>query len=135
MVVLGLSLGLPALAFVMESGNYKVQSDSVNIGGLRSQSTSYRQESTVGEVATGISDSTTYRLKAGYQQMQEVFLSMTAVADITLEPSIGGITGGTGNGGTQFVVTTDSSAGFTVTIKTNSDTGMPIPSVLPPPLI
>jgi|GEM_PF-411897 len=111
-------------AFVMESGSYRIQSDSVNVGGLRSESASYAEESTVGEIATGISDSTSYRLKAGYQQMQESFLSITSVGDIGLSPSLGGIVGGTSNGGAQFRVTTDNSAGFAVSVKTDSDIGM-----------
>jgi hypothetical protein len=64
-------------AQVRSSSNYQLQSDSINIGGGFSSSTSYIQESTVGEVATGISDSSSYSLRAGYQQMQEVYISMT----------------------------------------------------------
>lgn len=111
-------------AFVMESDSYRVQSDSLNIGGLRSQSANYFEESTIGELATGISESASYRLKAGYQQMQGVFISMTSVDDITLSPALGGLTGGTSNGGAQFIVKTDNTAGFSVTIKTDSDDGM-----------
>lgn len=113
----------------MESSGYKIQSDSINIGGLRSESASYIEESTLGEIATGPSESNNFRLRAGYQQMQEVFMSISAIDDISLSPSIGGISGGTSNGGAQFIVKTDSSAGFSVSIKTDSDDGMEADSV------
>jgi len=122
--VFALSLGLPTFAFVMESSGYRIQSDSVNVGGARSESSNYIQESTVGEIATGRSESSSYRLKAGYQQTQEAFLAISAIADITMSPDLGGITGGTANGGAQFTVETDNEAGFQVTIKTDSDNGM-----------
>ena len=59
----------PAVAAVMESTNYKLQADSVNIGGGRSSSTNYTLEDTAGEVGTGTSSSTNYQNNAGYQQM------------------------------------------------------------------
>lgn len=101
-------------AQVMTSGSYQIQSDSVNIGGGSSDSTNYGLESTIGEVATGDSDSENFNLRAGYQQMQEVYLAMTAIGDVILSPAIGGITGGTSNGSTSFAVTTDSPAGYVV---------------------
>lgn len=44
-------------AQVMQSTNYQIQSDSINIGGGFSSSSNYAVESTVGEVGTGKSDS------------------------------------------------------------------------------
>ena len=113
-----------ATAQVMSSTNYKIQSDSVNVGGGNSTSTNYRLESTVGEVATGQSTSTNYQLLAGYQQMQEVFLSMTVPATVTLVPSLGGLTGGTSTGSTSVIVVTDSPAGYQVTIRASSSPAM-----------
>jgi hypothetical protein len=55
-------------AAVMQSSNYKMESDSVNMGGGRGTSASYALESTAGEVTSGISESASYILKAGYQQ-------------------------------------------------------------------
>ena len=46
------------LAQVRSSTNYQLQSDSINIGGGLSSSTNFVQESTVGEVATGVGTST-----------------------------------------------------------------------------
>ena len=107
-------------AEAMSSSNYRIKSDSVNFGGNRSGSGSYTSEDTAGEIATGPSSSNNFSLKAGYQQMQEVYLSATAAADVTMSPAIGGVTGGTSNGSTVFTVTTDNQAGYTVTIKASS---------------
>jgi hypothetical protein len=112
-----LSLLQTGSAQVMGSNNYKMQSDSVNAGGTFSESNNYKLEDTAGELATGDATSATYNLRAGYQQMQEVYLSMTAIDDVTLTPSLGGLTGGTSTGSTSFVVTTDSSSGYNVTIQ------------------
>lgn len=108
------------LSQVMSSGSYKIQSDSINFGGNRSSSATYTAEDTGGEVATGDSSSTNYKIKAGYQQMQDVYLSMSAASSVNLSPNIGGITGGTADGSTSFTVTTDNPAGYTVSIKASS---------------
>ena len=113
-VLLSMHVGL---AQVMESSSYRIQSDSINFGGGFSTSSSYILESTAGEIATGESDSASYSLKAGYQQMQEVFISLAGGNDVTLTPSIPGITGGTSNGSTTVTITTDSAAGYSLTIE------------------
>ncbi len=81
-------------AQVMQSGSYRIQSDSINFGGGFSTSTNYELESTAGEVATGESSSTAYGMRAGYQQMQEVYLSLSGFGAVSMSPSIAGITGG-----------------------------------------
>jgi hypothetical protein len=112
------------LAQVSTSTNYQIQSDSINIGGGLATSTSYRQESTVGEVATGPSDSATYALRAGYQQMQEVYLSLATTGDVIMSPDLPGITGGTSNGSTTFTVLTDSPAGYQLTLEAENNPAM-----------
>lgn len=116
-----------ANAQVMTGGIYKIQSDSINFGGVRSTSTTYLIEDTMGEVATGEATSTNYKVKAGYQQMQEVYLSMSSVSNVNLSPSIGGVTGGIANGSTTFTVTTDNVAGYTVTIQASSSPALQSP--------
>lgn len=111
-------------AQVMESTNYQIQSDSINVGGLRSTSSSYVLEDTTGEIATGISTSTNYTLHAGYQQMQEVYLALAGGNDVTLAPALGGLTGGTSNGSTTVTATTDSPSGYQLTIAAASDPAM-----------
>ncbi|MCA9353943.1 MAG: hypothetical protein KC877_00300 [Candidatus Kaiserbacteria bacterium] len=111
-------------AQVRTSSSYQLQSDSINVGGGFSTSTSYRQESTVGEVATGRSTSTSYQLLAGYQQMQEVYLSLSITGDVTMTPNIYGLTGGTSNGSTTVTVTTDSPSGYQLTIEAENNPAM-----------
>jgi hypothetical protein len=72
-------------AQVMTSTTYKLQSDSVNFGGARSNSTSYKTEDTIGEVSTGNITGTSYNASIGYQQ-----------ADISTS---GGSNNGGGNSG------------------------------------
>lgn len=124
LTVLGCSLVVVGHAQVRTSTNYQLESDSVNFGGGLSSSTSYTLESTGGEVATGDSDSSSYSLRAGYQQMHEIYLSMTAPANVTLTPNIGGITGGTANGSTSVVVLTDNRAGYALTFVASSSPAM-----------
>ncbi len=111
-------------AQVRSSSNYRLESDSVNFGGGLATSTNYSLESTAGEIATGPSDSATYSLRAGYQQMQEVFISLTAPADVIMTPNIGGITGGTANGSTSVLVLTDSPSGYALTLVAESAPAM-----------
>ena len=113
-----------ATAEVRTSTNYQLQSDSVNFGGGLSDSASYSLESTAGEIATGQSDSASYSLRAGYQQMQEVSISVTAAADVVMSPEIGGITGGTANGSTSVLVLTDSPSGYQLSIQAESAPAM-----------
>ena len=121
-----LSIGLIGVgqAEVRSSASYQLQSDSINFGGGYSTSTNYSLESTAGEIASGDSDSSSYKLRAGYQQMQEVFLSITAASDVLMSPSIGGLTGGTANGSTSVVVLTDSPAGYELTISAENSPAM-----------
>lgn len=117
LTTLFVSLLVITSAEVRTSPSYVLESDSINFGGGLSSSTNYTLESTAGEIATGESTSTSYALKAGYQQMQSVFLSITTPADVIMTPSIGGITGGTANGSTSVTVLTDSPAGYELTIQ------------------
>lgn len=125
LLTVSLFLGLPhVMAQVMGSTNYRIQSDSVNLGGGLGTSTSYRLESTAGEVGTGELTGTTYSLKAGYQQMQEVYIALTAASSVLLSPSIPGISGGISNGSTTVTVTTDSPSGYTLTILASQNPAM-----------
>jgi hypothetical protein len=111
-------------AQVMESTNYSIQSDSINFGGGFSSSSNYRLESTAGEVGTGVGSSTNYSLKAGYQQMQEVYIAITGAANVSLSPSIPGVTGGTANGSTTVTVITDSPSGYSLSIAASQSPAM-----------
>jgi hypothetical protein len=108
----------------MSSTNYQIEFDSINAGGTRSTSDSYTLEDTAGEIATGRSASTNYSMRAGYQQMNETYLALTAPDDVVMTPAIGGVTGGTSNGSTTVTVTTDSAAGYQLSIFASSSPAM-----------
>ncbi len=110
----------PVFAYVMGSSNYRIQSDSLNVGGVRQTSTDYIMRDTIGETATGPSASANYKLKAGYQQMQEVYTSVSSVGPVTLLPDINGLIGGTATNDATWVVKTDNAAGFSMSIKAST---------------
>ena len=103
----------------MSSTHYQIKSDTINFGGSQSGSATYSENDTIGEVATGVSSSTNYLMKAGFQQMQSVTISVVPPSNIVMPP-IGGVTGGTADGATSFTVTTDDTAGYTATIQASS---------------
>jgi hypothetical protein len=71
-------------------------------------------EDTLGEIATGDSSSANYLMHAGYQQMQESYISLTSSGDVTLTNLTGiqGISGGSVIGSTTWTVLTDSPSGY-----------------------
>ncbi len=103
----------------MTSQNFSITSDSINVGGLRSTSTSFTLEDTAGDIATGIGTSTNFTLYAGYQKQQISDISLIPGADVTMT-FLGGVTGGTSNGSTTFTVISDNDPGYTVSIKASS---------------
>ncbi|MCX6780171.1 MAG: hypothetical protein NT034_03260 [Candidatus Magasanikbacteria bacterium] len=112
----------PVLAYVMQSSNYRMQFDSVNSGGNLSTSTNYRFEDTVGEIASGSSTSSSFNLYGGYQQMSAVSttISLSVSGDVTLSPSIGGISGGTADGSENILVSTNNSAGYSLQVAADN---------------
>lgn len=116
---------MPVLGQAMSSSNYSLQSDSINFGGGYSSSSGYALESTMGEIATGGSESDSYQLRAGYQQMQEVYISLTVPDPVNLSPAILGVTGGTSNGfSSEALVITDSPAGYTLYVQSEDSPAM-----------
>ncbi len=110
----------PALAYVMESSNYRIQSDSLNIGGSLGTSENYKIEDTVGEIATGPSESSSYKLKAGYQQMQEVYLSISSPANVEMTGSIQSLAGGVATGEMSWTIITDNPAGYSLSVSAST---------------
>lgn len=53
-------------AAVMSSTNYKIEMDSINIGGVRQSSTSYFSEDTIGEIGTGKITDTSFYIFGGF---------------------------------------------------------------------
>ncbi len=107
------------LAENMQSGNYRITSDTVNFGGQDSGSTNYKLRDTLGEAATGPSASANYKLFAGFWQMQESYISISAPTNLALTP-IGGINGGASEGTISWQVLTDNLAGYSMSIATTS---------------
>ncbi|MCB9815074.1 hypothetical protein H6785_00615 [Candidatus Nomurabacteria bacterium] len=124
LTLVALSLLTVGFAQVMEGKSYNIQSDSVNSGGWLASSTSYVLESTIGEIASGLSDSTSYSLRAGYQQMQEAYLSISVSGDVDMFDDLPGITGGESNGSTTITVMTDSPSGYILYIAAENSPAM-----------
>ena len=102
-------------AAVMQSSTYKIQSDTVNMGGVGSASGSYNLNDTLGEVATGDSNSASYYMHAGYWQMQGSSISISNPGNLVLS-SMAGLSGGSSEGTMTWTVTTDNTAGYSMTI-------------------
>lgn len=126
LAIIGISVGPlvteRVLAYVSSSANYRIQSDSVNVGGVPASSASYNLNTTVGEVATGESTSASYKVKAGYQQMQGGTISITSPSDISFSRSLS-VTDNTATASTTWTVTTDISSGYNITITASSTSG------------
>ena len=88
----------PILAIEMQSSNYTIQSDDSSGAGGLSSTVNYIFRDTLGEVSTGRIEGTSYKLRAGFQEMQEDYLTVSAPGDIGLVPDIPGISGGTADG-------------------------------------
>ena len=112
---------IPELAaYVSSSTNFRMEYDSLNSEGGLGSSDNFNLEDTMGEDAIGISDSANFKLKAGFQHMREVNLSISNPGDVTMSPSIGGITGGVSNGSMAWTVTTDNPGGYTLSVKADA---------------
>lgn len=120
-IIAVLTFGVPfgvIFAQTMQSGSYKIISDSVNVGGSdTSSSTNYKIGDTLGELGTGDSSSATYFMHAGFWQMQSSYISITSPSDLALA-SIGGISGDNTEGTLSWDVLTDNATGYSLNIKT-----------------
>ena len=103
----------------MTSSSYTITINSINFGGDYSTSTSYSQQDTLGEIATGNSSSTNFAINAGYQQMYSSFISVGSIVPLTLN-NINGLTGGVSTGTIAISVITDNPAGYSLTLQATS---------------
>lgn len=103
-------------AQMMSSDSYQIDSDSINIGGGYASSSDYQLESTVGEVATGDAASDSFELRAGFQQMQAIQISMSDPDPVIMDRTIPGVAGGFALGSTTVTVVTDSPGGYQIQI-------------------
>jgi len=105
-------------AFVMSSPNYKIEKDSLNIGGDYESSANYKMRNTIGEIATDLATTTNYKITAGYQAevpLVLIFSITDNTADLGLLTTSGPKTDTTG-----FRVATNGSDGYAVTISGNT---------------
>jgi len=108
------------LAAVMSSNNYTIQSDNLTTSGGSQSTSNYIFRETLGEVSTGPSASASYGMRAGYQEMQETYLTVSCPSDVSMTPSISGISGGVATGTAPFNIITDNAAGFTMGVNSST---------------
>ncbi len=124
-VALFLYFSTNIFAAAMSSGNYRIEADeSLANGGGNYASTNYIFRDTMGEVSTGPSDSSSYKVRAGYQEMLEAYLTISSPGDLTLSPDIPGMSGGTANASGSFNVITDSPSGFNMQLNVSTTPAM-----------
>jgi hypothetical protein len=104
----------------MSSNNYKIDADSINIGGGQSSSANYKMEGTIGEVGTGDSESDSYKSEAGYQAMWDYppYLSFSLNGNYVAFGVIDYYSTSTAT--TGFTVATNAHNGYEVTIAGNT---------------
>lgn len=119
-----LILSTSASAYVMNSNNYSIEKDSINVGGLDiGESSNYNLKDTMGELGTDESESSNYIMKAGYRQMNETYIALSVPSSINLGPNISGESGAATGDGT-WTVNTDSMAGYYLSLKADSTPAM-----------
>jgi hypothetical protein len=102
-----------------QSSHYNIVIDSLNNAGGDNQisSSGYKMKDTAGEMGTGESASTNYKLRAGYRQMDNAFyISISSPDDVNLG-TLSGFTGGTATGALTWTVITDNPAGYNLSVK------------------
>lgn len=113
--------------YVMGSGTYRIDSDSVNVGGLSfSTSSNYSLGSTVGEIATGYSSSSVYSMSAGYWTPDDIYISISSPSDTNIG-AISGLLGGVGNASSTWIVTTNNPDGYQLNVVASTDPAMKSP--------
>ncbi len=123
-----LPIGRVALAYVAESSNYRLESDSINFGGGEmSSSASYSLSDTFGEVGTGESSSSNYNLHAGYRAMEVgaggagvEAISLSSPSDISLS-EISSSDGGSSSGSGTWTVVTTNGDGYELTVRSGTE--------------
>lgn len=110
-------------ADLMQSTTYKITQDSLNLGGADGGSSSYKLNDTLGELATGDTNSTNYYMHAGYWQMGESYISISTPSPLVMT-SMGGLSGGSSEGTMSWTVVTDNPAGYSMSIASTTTPAM-----------
>lgn len=82
-------VAIPALAYVMSSSNYRIESDVINFSGGENNSANYILESSFGEAGTGYISSASYFGSIGYLQSESSSLPNFCDNDGICEPGNG----------------------------------------------
>jgi len=107
----------------MGSSNFHIPWDSVNVGGLDSESENYLISDTLGEVGTGFSESTSFQVYAGFQIIIPSQISISISDNINLDP-IPGLVAGWSEGDTTITVMTDNAAGYQLEVSSSSESAL-----------
>ncbi len=121
-VTASLLVPISIYAYAMGSPNYRMDSDTVNAGGaIISTSSSYGLSDTIGEVGTGFSSSTNYVDYAGFwvPDASSTYITIQVVGSSSMS-SISGISGGSSNGYTSWLVTTNNITGYQLTVQAST---------------
>lgn len=106
--------------YVASSSGYRIVTDTISVGGLLSTSTSYSMESSISPIGSGTGTSTSFSLQSGFLSMAESYLAVSTPANVSMSPEINSTGGGTGNGSTSWTITTDSSGGYSLSIRSST---------------
>lgn len=107
----------------MSSSTYQIYADVISIGGGLYTSSTYSMEGTGGEGAVGISSSSTYEIKGGFQYMDlESYVSLTMSSSSLNLGSLS--TASVSQASTTAYISTDSGAGYTLSISGVSGTAI-----------
>jgi hypothetical protein len=107
-------------AYVASSSTYRIDNDTISVGGLLASSTNYSTESSISGLEAGISTSTSFTLNSGYLAMGSAYLAVSTPSNVSMSPAINTSGGGVGNGSTSWTVTTDSSGGYSLSVRANT---------------
>jgi hypothetical protein len=99
---------------MMSSTHYQINADSINVGGLKQTSASYKSEDTIGESATGVSGSAHYKVSAGYQAMWDYPPGLSFAIGSNSAPLGTLSTSAVSSTSTTFSVSTNASHGYFV---------------------
>lgn len=121
-----ISCCLTASAFVASSTNFIIETDAVSYGGGLSTSTNFSMQDSLGDKLFGTVESTSYSIISGYigaiaSSTAAATISITFPTSVALSPRISTADGGQGNGTASVVVTTNSSGGYSLSIKASTD--------------
>ncbi len=107
----------------MSSTNYYIYADSVDFGGGTGSSTSFGLQDSLGGYAVGISTSTSYQIRAGYQAAESGQLSLLLNGN-SIDLGTLNTANAVATGNIVATVDTDSGTGYTLSVSNVSGTSL-----------